>query len=132
VISREIDEQGQSKDWVLVSTSAKLNAQQIRSTYKLRTAIEERHRQYKCFWDLTRMHSCAFSLVVNQVLFVLLTYTLFQAHLLLRQRQRLNRLTRTSVLDLLTLEELARKKLRNKIRRFEQTLDGWLHNPRPP
>ena len=160
VISREIDEQGQSKDWVLVSTSAKLNAQQIRSTYELRTAIEERHRQYKCFWDLTRMHSCAFSLVVNQVLFVLLTYTLLQAHLLLRQRQRLNRLTRNSVLDLLaptlevvavysqqrfcllslpefarillTLEEPARQKLRKKIRRFEQNLDGLLHNPRPP
>jgi len=160
LISREIDEQGQSEDWVLVTTSTKLDAQQIRATYELRTAIEERHRQYKCFWDLTRMHSCAFSLVVSQVLFVLLTYTLLQAHLLLRQRQRLNRLTRTSVLDLLaptlevvavysqqrfcllslpefarillTLEEAARKKLRKKIRRFEKNLDGLLHNPRPP
>jgi len=160
VINREVDEQGQSQDWVLVTTSAKLNAQQIRSTYQLRTAIEERHRQYKCFWDLTRMHSRAFSLVVNQALFVLLTYTLLQAHLLLRQRQRLNGLTRTSVLDLLaptlevvavysqqrfcllslpefarillTLEEAARKKLRQKIRRFEQNLDGLLNNPRPP
>jgi hypothetical protein len=36
------------------------------------------------------MHSCAFSLVVNQVLFVLLAYTLFQAHLVLRRRQELN------------------------------------------
>jgi hypothetical protein len=126
----------------------------------LRTAIEERHRQYKCFWDLTRMHSRAFSLVVNQSLFVLLAYTLLQAHLLLRQRQRLNPLTRTSILDLLTptvevvavyyrqrfcllslpefarilltLEEVARKKLLKKTRRFEKNLDDLLHNPRSP
>lgn len=160
VINREIDEQGQSQDWVLVSTSEKLDAQQMRSTYGLRTAIEERHRQYKCFWDLTRMRSPAFSLVVNQTLFVLLTYTLLQAHLLLRQRQRLNRLTRTGILDLLTptlevvavyyqqrfcllslpefarillaLQEKARHKLRKKMRQFEKNLDGLLNNARSP
>jgi hypothetical protein len=160
VISREVDEHGQHRDWILVSTAANLTAQQMRSTYELRTAIEERHRQYKCFWDLTRMHSRAFSLVVNQTLFVLLAYTLLQAHLLLRHRQRLNGLTRTSILDrlaptlevvavyyqqrfcllslpefariLLTLEEAARKKLLPKIRRFERNLDGLLCNARPP
>ena len=91
VVNRERDEHGQTHDWVLVSTSDRFSAAQIRSTYELRPAIEERHRQYKCFWDLTRMHSCAFSLVVNQALFVLLAYTLVQAHLMLRQRQELNR-----------------------------------------
>lgn len=35
------------------------------------------------------MHSRAFSLVVNQVLFVLLAYTLVQARLVLRRRQEL-------------------------------------------
>jgi hypothetical protein len=89
VVNRERDEHGQTKDWVLVSTSDRFSAAQIRSTYELRPTIEERHRQYKCFWDLTRMHSCAFSLVVNQALFVLLAYTLVQAHLVLRQRQQL-------------------------------------------
>ena len=160
VINREVDEQDQSQDWVLVSTSTRLTANQMRSTYELRTAIEERHRQYKCFWDLTRMHSCAFSLVVSQVLFVLLAYTLLQAHLLLRQRQRLNGLTRTSVLDLLTptlevvavyyqqrfcllslpefarvlltVQEAARGKLLKKVGRFAKDLDGLLNNPRPP
>ena len=160
VINREIDEQGQSQDWVLVSTAANLTANQMRSTYELRTAIEERHRQYKCFWDLSHMHSRAFSLVVSQALFVLLTYTLLQAHLLLRQRQRLNGLTRNSVLDLLaptlevvavyfqqrfcllclpefarillTIEEAARKKLLQNIRRFEKNLDSLLNNARPP
>ena len=90
VVNRELDEHGQTKDWVLVSTADHFSAPQIRSTYELRPAIEERHRQYKCFWDLTRMHSCAFSLVVNQALMVLLAYTLVQAHLVLRQRQQLN------------------------------------------
>ena len=42
------------------------------------TAIEERHRQYKCFWDLARMPSRKFAMIVNQVLFVLLAYTLLQ------------------------------------------------------
>lgn len=89
VINREHDPQGRTQDWVLVSTSDRFTAPHIRSTYELRPAIEERHRQYKCFWDLTRMHSCAFALVVNQALFVLLAYTLVQAHLVLRQRQAL-------------------------------------------
>jgi len=89
VVNRECDAHGQTKDWVLVSTSDRFTAAYIRSTYELRPAIEERHRQYKCFWDLTRMHSCAFSLVVNQALFVLLAYTLVQAHLVLRQRRAL-------------------------------------------
>jgi hypothetical protein len=90
VVNRERDQHGQTKDWVLVSTSDRFSAAHIRATYELRSAIEERHRQYKCFWDLTRMHSCAFSLVVNQALMVLLAYTLVQAHLVLRQRQQLN------------------------------------------
>jgi hypothetical protein len=91
VVNRERDAQGHTQDWVLVSTSDRFTASHIRSTYELRPAIEERHRQYKCFWDLTRMHSCAFALVVNQALFVLLVYTLVQAHLVLRQRQALTR-----------------------------------------
>ena len=48
VVNRERDEHGQTKDWVLVSTSDRFPAAHIRSTYELRPAIEERHRQYKC------------------------------------------------------------------------------------
>ena len=102
IVSREVDAQGESKDGVIVTTSPSLTDPQIRSTYELRTAIEERHRQYKCFWDLTHMHSRALSLVINQALFVLLAYTLLQAHLRLRQRQSLNRRTPTSIFPLLT------------------------------
>lgn len=160
VVNREQDEHGQTKDWVLVSTSDRFSAAQIRSTYELRPAIEERHRQYKCFWDLTRMHSCAFSLVVNQALFVLLAYTLVQAHLVLRQRQALTsgvwerawQLLSPSLeavavyyrqrFCLLTLAEFgrilldiaepARGKLREKLRRIEREQYSLLETARAP
>ena len=79
VLSREIDTQGESHDWALATTSSTMNGREIRSTYALRPAIEERHRQYKFVWDLARITSCKFSLVVNHVLFILLAYTLLQA-----------------------------------------------------
>src|SRR5712691_4843144 len=109
VINREIDRDGKVDDWILGTTSATFSAGQIRSNYTLRTAIEERHRQYKCFWDLARMPSRKFSLVLSQVLFVLLAYTLLQAHLFLRQRQEMNPRTRGRLLQLLnpTLEVVA-------------------------
>jgi hypothetical protein len=160
VVSREVNEHGEFKDWVIVSTSSSLTAVQIRSDYDLRTAIEERHRQYKCFWDLTHLLSRAFSLVVNQALFVLLAYTLLQAHLQLRKRQQLNRRTCTSVFGLLTptlqvvavyyrqrfclftlaefagilltIADPARGKLLEKINRVEKNLYSLLENARSP
>ncbi|MBI4874911.1 MAG: transposase [Acidobacteria bacterium] len=160
VVNRERDQHGQTQDWVLVSTSSRFTAAEIRSTYELRPAIEERHRQYKCFWDLTRMHSCAFSLVVNQALFVLLAYTLIQAHLVLRRRQELTgglwwrtwqllspslevvavyyrqRFCLLTLAEfagiLLDLEEPARTKLRAGIRRIEKDLYSLLEDARPP
>jgi hypothetical protein len=160
VVNRERDKHGQTKDWVLVSTSDRFPAAHIRSTYDLRPAIEERHRQYKCFWDLTRMHSCAFSLVVNQALFVLLAYTLVQAHLVLRQRQALTSgvWERTSQLLSPTLEVVAvyyrqrfclltiaefgrilldiaepvRGKLREKLRHIEREQYSLLETARSP
>jgi len=160
VVNRECDEHGEVRDWVLVSTSDRLTATQIRSTYELRPAIEERRRQYKCFWDLTRMHSRAFSLLVHQALFVLLAYTLVQAHLVLRRRQELTRgvWERTWQLlspslevvavyyrqrfRLLTLAEYGRilldiaepvrGKPRDKLRRIEREQYSLLENARPP
>jgi len=160
VVNRECDEHGQTHDWVLVSTSHHFTAAQIRSTYELRPAIEERHRQYKCFWDLTRMHSCAFSLVVNQALFVLLAYTLVQAHLVLRQRQQLTsgvwerswqllsptlevvavyyrqRFCLLTLAEysriLLDIAEPVRGKLREKLRRIEREQYSLLETARSP
>lgn len=160
VVCREVDEHGEYQDWVIVTTSPSFTARQIRSTYDLRTPIEERHRQYKCFWELLRMYSRVFSLVVNQVLFVLLAYTLLQAHLQLRKRQELNRRTCTSVFGLLTptlqvvavyyrqrfclfslaefarilltIADPARQKLLEKISRIEKNLYSLLENARSP
>ena len=160
VVNRERDVQGRTQDWVLVSTSAHFTASYIRSTYELRPAIEERHRQYKCFWDLTRMHSCAFALVVNQALFVLLAYTLVQAHLVLRQRQALThgvwdrtwqllsptlevvavyyrqRFCLLTLAEygriLLDIDEPARSNLREKLRRIEREQYSLLDSARPP
>ena len=106
------------------------------------------------------MHSCAFSLVVNQVLFVLLAYTLVQAHLVLRRRQELNRSVWEHAWQLLspTLEvvavyyrqrfclltlaefarilldiaEPARTKLRRKLSQIEKDLYSLLENARSP
>ena len=101
VINREVGKDGNVDDWVLTTTSATMSATRTRENYGLRTSIEERHRQYKCFWDLARMTSPKFSLVVSHVLFALLAYTLLQAHLFLRQRKEMNSRTRGRILDIL-------------------------------
>lgn len=160
VINREIDKEGIVDDWVLTTTSASFSAAEIRSHYTLRTAIEERHRQYKCFWDLAHMPSRRFSMVVNQVLFVLLAYTLLQAHLFLRHRQEMNPRTRGRLLQmlnpavevvavyyqqrfclitlgefatiLLDLEEEARAKLRPKMKQIQRDVYRLPQNARPP
>jgi Transposase DDE domain len=160
VVSREINQEGKTDHWVLVTTSSSFNAPYTRSTYGLRTAIEERHRQYKCFWDLAQMHSCKFSMVVNQVLFVLLGYTLLQAHLFLRHRKEMNPRTRGRLLQLLNptvelvavyyqqrfcllslaefavllldMEETARDKLRPKMKQLQRDIYHLLQNARPP
>jgi len=160
VVSREIDSEGKTDHWILVTTSSSFHAPHIRSTYALRTAIEERHRQYKCFWDLAQMPSRKFSLVVNQVLFVLLAYTLLQAHLFLRHRQQMNPRTRGRLLQLLNptvelvavyfqqrfcllslaefavllleMEETARDKLLPKMKQLQRDIYHLLQNARPP
>ena len=47
------------------------------------------------------MTSCKFSMVVSQVLFVLLAYTLLQGHIFLRHRQAMNPRTRGRLLQIL-------------------------------
>jgi len=49
--------------------------------YRVRTAIEERHRQLKGFWDLANFPSPAYSLVVTQIIFKLICYSLMQLYL---------------------------------------------------
>ena len=63
--------------------------------YRIRPAIEERHRHIKCFWDITDFKSPNFNMVVNQVVFTLLTYTLLQQQLLRQGQKALNKATKS-------------------------------------
>lgn len=93
VLSREVYADGHEQTWLLVTTSTTQTAPGTRDLYGLRTDIEERHRQVKCFWDLTRFQSTARSLVASQTVFVCLTYSLLQIHLLAHGHAELNRRT---------------------------------------
>jgi Transposase DDE domain len=93
VYSRDQYADRHEEGWLLVTTNENWTARRVRDLYGLRTDIEERHRQVKCFWDLTRFHSTAWSLVVTQLVFVCLTYSLLQMHLLRQGHEELNRRT---------------------------------------
>ena len=93
VLSRDVYADGHEESWLVVTTASQWSARKIRDRYGLRTDIEERHRQVKCFWDLTRFHSTAWNLVVSQTVFVCLTYSLLQIHLVQQGHQELNRRT---------------------------------------
>jgi len=160
VINREVNAEGKEDLWVLVTTRLWKQSRDVRTLYGLRTAIEERHRQIKCFWDLTGFKSRNFELILNQVIFLALTYTLLQVHLYLRQRAELNRVTRPRLLQMLTptvaviivyyqrrfarltigeysqillsAEGVAKQKLSARIKRLNEGLPPDLLNPRPP
>jgi hypothetical protein len=67
--------------------------------YALRTAIEERHRHIKCFWNIADFPSTDFALVANQVVFTLMTYSLLQQQLLRKGRRALNKATKSRLLE---------------------------------
>ena len=83
--------------WGLVTTHDTRDAPFLRRMYHVRGAIEERYRQTKLFWDLTGFHSPNFNLVVNQVVFVAMAYTLLQMHLVDDDLTELAHKTRTSL-----------------------------------
>lgn len=163
VISREVYGDGHEDLWMLLDTQplgAAGAAAARRDEYHLRTTIEEGHRQLKGFWDLTHFTSRAFALVVNQVVFIALAYTLLQLFLRQQGRAELTRRTRPRVRDqllpsaavillycqqrfailtpleytelLLTLAEPARRKILAQARRLRRELLDALPNPRPP
>lgn len=88
--------------WAIMTTATNETAAAPVDRYALRVGIEERHRHIKCFWDIAGFKSPNQALVVNQVVFTLLTYTLLQQHLLRRGRKALNKATRPR-----QIEELA-------------------------
>lgn len=159
-LNREVFADGHADLWILLDTAPIVDPAQTRQDYSLRTAIEERHRQLKCFSGIDDFSSRAFSLILNQVTFVLLTFSLLQWYLLRTQRQQLNPKTRSRILELLrpvfsviviyyqnyvafldplqyqelvlTLSEPARKKILAKTRKLRRGLTHQLQNPRAP
>jgi len=159
IVNRESYGDGHQDYWVLLDTAPVANPGSVRQEYTLRTAIEERHRQLKCFSDLEAFTSRAFSLIVHQVVFVLLTYSLLQWFLLRGGRKELNPRTRPRTLELLrpsltviviyyqnyvaylsplqhqelvlSLGAGARRKILAKTRRLRRSLAQQLQHPRP-
>jgi len=160
VANREHYADGHQEIWFLIDTKESRDPSQIQQEYHLRTSIEERYRQLKCFNDLTHFTSRAFSMVVNQVVFIMLAYNLLQFYLVKQGRKELNQKTLPRIRQQLlpsdnyvivyyqnyyglfrpfelvgfavTLGEEARKKIAAKCRRIGRELDGALNNPRPP
>lgn len=69
---------GHHKDWALMTTHPSAKPLRLLDYYRRRTVIEERHRQLKCFYDLSKFRSRQFNAIAAQVVMVLLTYTLRQ------------------------------------------------------
>jgi hypothetical protein len=160
VANREHYADGHEEMWFLIDTKEVPDPSQTRQEYHLRTAMEERYRQLKCFNDLTHFTSCAFSLVVNQVVFIMLAYNLLQLYLLDQGRKELNKKTLPRIRQQLlpsdqqiivywqnyyccfrpfelvefvvTLGEKAREKIAQKCRRIRRELNELMRNPRPP
>jgi IS4 transposase len=81
VANRESYADGHQEIWFLIDTKEVHDPSQTQQEYHLRTSTEERYRQLKCINDLTHFTSRAFSMVVNQVVFVMLAYNLLQIYL---------------------------------------------------
>ena len=163
IVNRDVFADGHVDLWMLLDTKPLTPSSgpgARRAEYAIRTDIEEGHRQFKCFWDMTRFTSRAFSLVLNQIVFVLLAYNLLQIFLRAQAEPPLSRRSRSRQLDLvmttaaviiiyaenrfatltplayteilLTLGDDARKKVLSKTRRLREELGQALRLARAP
>lgn len=159
VCVREHYVDGHHDQWALMTTHPAAPPLQLLGLYSQRSAIEERHRQLKCFYDLSHFRSRRFNAIAAQVVMILLTYTLRQWQLWKWFDETLANLTPVQLLEklnlcqqwvviylgsaymnmplltftreVLQLEAPAREKVLKKIRALEQTLFEPLPNPRP-
>jgi hypothetical protein len=160
VANRELYADGHEETWLLIDTREVKDPCRVRDEYHLRTATEERFRQLKCFSDLTHFTSRAFSLVVNQTVFIMLAYNLLQFYLLRQGKKKLNKKPLPYIRQQLLpsdnhvivywqnyyglfkpfelvgfvaeLSEEARKKIAEKCRRIGRELTEIMKNPRAP
>ncbi len=75
---REAYTDGSEEAWALLTTGEVGDGWPLRQDYQRRTDIEERHRQLKCFYDLSDFRSRSLNAIAAQVVMVLLSYTLRQ------------------------------------------------------
>ena len=161
IANREHYADGHEVTWLLLSTQRIHNPTAAHQEYHLRTAIEERYRQLKCFTDLAGFTSRALSLVVNHCIFTIFVYNLLQIYLFRKERKNLNKktplhlrrqllpydsyiivfwqnfygkFTHLEYTELLTtgLGDEARKKIGEKCRRLRREQPELMSNPRPP
>ena len=85
--------------WAVLTTSTDEPVEAPVERYDLRVLIEERHRHLKCFWDLAQFTSPDSALVVNQIIFTALTYSLLQQQLLRQGRKALNKASKARLLE---------------------------------
>ena len=162
IVNRDTYADGHEKYWILLDTKpldGDQAAPQRRQEYSIRTEIEEGHRQLKCFWDLAKFTSRSFSLVLNQIVFVILAFNLLQLWLKSRKKKTDPRKSRSRLLDqlrptrtviivyyknrfatfaaleytelILTLPLLARDKVLKKVKHLQNTLSEELKQARP-
>jgi hypothetical protein len=93
-LMRVTESSGAIRYWGLLSTFKPKDATEAFDLYKLRTQIEERHRQLKQFWNLNEFSSPHESLIEAHVLFTLLTYSLIQVYM---NKKHLNDLTNKTI-----------------------------------
>jgi hypothetical protein len=91
--------------WGLATTYKPSSAAQAFDTYANRTSIEERHKQFKNYWNISKFSSPDRSLVESHVLFTLLTYSLVQLYL---SKQHLSELADKTITSLHQEEQLGK------------------------
>jgi len=99
VLCRDRQDKNLDECWGILSTAQNEQATPAVKRYHLRVFIEERHRHLKCFWDLAEFTSPSFALVVNQIIFTALTYSLLQQQILRQARKALNKATKKRLLE---------------------------------
>ena len=103
VVCRTPEDLALEEAWGILSTAGhEQHAAPALKRYHIRVGIEERHRHLKCFWDLADFTSPCFALVVNQIVFTALTYSLLQQQILRQARKALNRATKSRLMEELT------------------------------
>lgn len=96
---------GSVRYWGLSSTFKPKDAKESFELYKLRTQIEERHRQVKKFWYINKFSSPDRSLIEAHVMFTLLTYSLIQLYL---NKKHLNALANKTIASLKSEEQIGK------------------------